>query len=313
MGAGFIIGGFCPGTSLVALATLKIDGLFFALGALFGIFLFGESVDSFAGFWNSSNMGRFILPELFGVPTGVVVVGVVLMALFMFWGGEHLERIFGGKKMTPSRNFAFGASTLTAVAVMVFFIGQPTVWDRWEQVQPEEEPRLTNREVQIHPGELLGLLEDNTLNTVLLDVRSEADYNLFHLKDATQTDLSDLPGQIPALLNLPASSVVVLMSNDETQATEAWKILVGSSVPNVYLLEGGVNNWLTVFGPPPGQADYALSQSTTLGEDELRYIFTIATGANTPLAQPDPHDYELEFVPKVKIEKPMPVGGGGCG
>ena len=29
VGVGFIIGGFCPGTSLVALATLKIDGFFF--------------------------------------------------------------------------------------------------------------------------------------------------------------------------------------------------------------------------------------------------------------------------------------------
>ena len=32
MGVGFILGGFCPGTSLVALATLKIDGVFFVLG-----------------------------------------------------------------------------------------------------------------------------------------------------------------------------------------------------------------------------------------------------------------------------------------
>ncbi|MEZ4581350.1 MAG: YeeE/YedE thiosulfate transporter family protein [Caldilineaceae bacterium] len=30
MGVGFIIGGFCPGTSLVAAATLKLDGIFFA-------------------------------------------------------------------------------------------------------------------------------------------------------------------------------------------------------------------------------------------------------------------------------------------
>jgi uncharacterized membrane protein YedE/YeeE len=39
MGAGFIIGGFCPGTSLVAAATGKLDGIFFTLGAFFGIFL----------------------------------------------------------------------------------------------------------------------------------------------------------------------------------------------------------------------------------------------------------------------------------
>lgn len=54
MGAGFIIGGFCPGTSLVAMATLKKDGLFFVFGVLSGIFLFGETIDRLAVFWNSS-------------------------------------------------------------------------------------------------------------------------------------------------------------------------------------------------------------------------------------------------------------------
>ncbi len=67
MGVGFIVGGFCPGTSLVAMATGKVDGVFFVLGALTGIFLFGETVDSYAVFFESSYMGRFTLPELFGV------------------------------------------------------------------------------------------------------------------------------------------------------------------------------------------------------------------------------------------------------
>ena len=33
MGVGFVLGGFCPGTSLVAAATLKIDGMLFLVGA----------------------------------------------------------------------------------------------------------------------------------------------------------------------------------------------------------------------------------------------------------------------------------------
>jgi len=37
MGVGFIIGGFCPGTSLAAMATGKIDGIFFVGGVLGGI------------------------------------------------------------------------------------------------------------------------------------------------------------------------------------------------------------------------------------------------------------------------------------
>ena len=63
MGVGFIVGGFCPGTSLVSAATFKIDGIFFAVGGLFGIFLFGETVQSFEAFWNSSYFGRLTLMD----------------------------------------------------------------------------------------------------------------------------------------------------------------------------------------------------------------------------------------------------------
>ncbi|MGB5892505.1 MAG: YeeE/YedE thiosulfate transporter family protein, partial [Thermoanaerobaculia bacterium] len=147
MGAGFIIGGFCPGTSLVAMATLKKDGLFFVLGVLAGIFLFGETVDQFAIFWNSSYMGRFTLPELFGLPTGVVVLLVVLMALVMFWGGEKLEQHFGGKdpKKAPKWRYA-AAGMLIAGAFALIFIGQPTFSDRWAAVAEEKNALLENRE-----------------------------------------------------------------------------------------------------------------------------------------------------------------------
>src|SRR5512138_3588991 len=54
MGVGFVVGGFCPGTSLVAAATLKIDGILFVLGALVGVGIFGEHVSSIESFWLSS-------------------------------------------------------------------------------------------------------------------------------------------------------------------------------------------------------------------------------------------------------------------
>src|SRR5512146_1007862 len=39
LGVGFIIGGYCPGTSVVSAATLKLDGLVFLLGCMAGIFV----------------------------------------------------------------------------------------------------------------------------------------------------------------------------------------------------------------------------------------------------------------------------------
>ena len=43
MGVGFIVGGFCPTTSLASASTGKIDGMMFILGGFVGAFLFCET------------------------------------------------------------------------------------------------------------------------------------------------------------------------------------------------------------------------------------------------------------------------------
>ncbi len=53
MGVGFIIGGFCPTTSLASASTGKIDGMLFMLGGFVGAFLFGETEGIFDGWYNT--------------------------------------------------------------------------------------------------------------------------------------------------------------------------------------------------------------------------------------------------------------------
>ena len=84
-----------PGTSVVAASTLKIDGMIFLAGALFGVYLFGETVSSFESFFLSSYMGRFTLDEWLGLPVGATVLLVAAAALVLFWLGELAERHFG--------------------------------------------------------------------------------------------------------------------------------------------------------------------------------------------------------------------------
>ena len=92
-GVGFLVGGYCPGTALVSLATLKLDGLFFVLGVLGGIGIFGFTIAPFDEFWHHSGAyGTLTLFDWLKVSPPVVVVLAVLMALGMFAGGEALER-----------------------------------------------------------------------------------------------------------------------------------------------------------------------------------------------------------------------------
>lgn len=312
MGVGFIIGGFCPGTSLVATATGKLDGLFFTLGAFFGIFLFGETVEFFEDFWHSSYMGRYTLPEMLGLPTGVVVLLITIMALLVFYGGEYLERIIG-KKTDPAERprwrFA-AAGGLVAVAAVVLIIGQPTTEDRWKWIADEKEQLLAERAVQIHPGELLDKMYDKKLNLIMLDVRDEAEYNLFHILDARHVPLEEIKAYADDLQEEPANTLTVVMSNGEADSTEAWKILVAESVPNVYILEGGVNGWIDTFASATFKEEHP---PLTVSSDRLAFAFTSALGSRYPFARPAQHAYELEYTPKVTMKARGGATSGGCG
>ena len=93
LGVGFIIGGYCPGTSMVAVSTLKLDAIFFVLGVLLGIFAFGEFVPRIWDFYQlSGDMGRVTLADWMGLPLTTVTFLVAALAVFMFWGAEQLER-----------------------------------------------------------------------------------------------------------------------------------------------------------------------------------------------------------------------------
>jgi len=96
LGVGFVVGGYCPGTSMVAVATGKLDALFYVGGVLAGVFAIGEAFPLVKGFYESGNLGRLTLPQVLHLPYGVVVFLVVLMALGGFAAAEWAERRFGG-------------------------------------------------------------------------------------------------------------------------------------------------------------------------------------------------------------------------
>ena len=312
MGVGFILGGFCPGTSLVAAAVGKIDGLIFVLGVLFGIFAFGETVGFYEEFWYSSYMGRFTIPEWLGLPYGVVVVLIVLMALFMFWGAEQLEKIFGGRDLSKEPKWRlYAGGGLLGMALLTAFIGQPTTEQKWARIEATETARLSNREVQIHPAELALTMTDDTLQTIILDVRSEADYNLFHLQDARHAPLATLPGMLEDLHAAPANTVVVVVGNDETAATEAWQYLRAESVRSAYILEGGLNNWIRTFA---GEEFVAANAIDGAADDRPAFAFPAAVGAAHSFAAPNATAAgSLEFTPRIVLEVKRGPGGGGCG
>jgi hypothetical protein len=187
----------------------------------------------------------------------------------------------------------------------------PTTEDKYARVAATRDAALANREVQIHPGELLETIANDTLKVVMLDVRPEAEYNQFHIAGARNVPLAAIPGIVPELQAQQALNIVfVLMSNDEQAATQAWKTLAAESVSNAYVLEGGINQWLATFGR---DETGIVPTAAPTGDDTLCFTFPAALGDRFTAAEPNPHEWELAYTPKVKLQVKRDKSGGGCG
>ena len=200
---------------------------------------------------------------------------------------------------------------MLVAAAGLAWIGQPDALEKWQFLAAELQPRLDRREVQIEPAELMEMMHNNYLDLHIIDVRTERDWNLFHLWGAQRIELSELPSHRDKFPHLLENGVIVLVSNDEILATRAWKLLMSvAQRPNAYILAGGINSWLDAFSADgPSLAGH----TPQTGDGTLRQPLKWALGSRHPAALPDPHTVAVhEFTKKVKLQKRI-VHKGGCG
>jgi uncharacterized membrane protein YedE/YeeE len=91
-GAGMALAGLCPGTSCVAAATGRGDGLTVAGGFFAGVLATALTLPSMARFYGSGARGALTLDAVLGIETGSVVLVVVAAALAGFIVAEHVEQ-----------------------------------------------------------------------------------------------------------------------------------------------------------------------------------------------------------------------------
>ncbi|MGI9320143.1 MAG: rhodanese-like domain-containing protein [Thiogranum sp.] len=203
------------------------------------------------------------------------------------------------------------ALTLLLAAGGLAWHGQPSLEQKWEFMAPVLEPRLLTREVYIDPAELLHLINDDYTHLVIYDVRSEPYWNEFRLVDSEHMPLNKMPGERDRLLALPENAVVVVVSNDEMLATKGWKRLMVIAKPNAYILEGGLNHWLNIYGVPDEEVDAHGKASLGKPDGTLRHSFKLALGDRHAASQPDEHlTPHREYSSRVKLLKKIAKAGG---
>jgi len=100
MGAGFIMGGFCPGTGLCAMSIGKVDAIVFVAGGLAGAFIFAETYPYIQEMANARYKGPVRINESLGLSPGMFALLMISAAAVMFWIAEIAEKRFARPEIT---------------------------------------------------------------------------------------------------------------------------------------------------------------------------------------------------------------------
>ena len=232
LGAGFIISGYCPGTSIVAAASGNVDGLFTVGGVVTGTFLYSEllQIPAFHQFHNSGERGAWLLYDLIPVPPQLLAAAIAVAAILAFIGAEKVESLLGGQRTAARvRRYAFATVTsLAVVALITLAIPSASV--------VASEPPAT-----IRPAELARVVVDAPWTVRVLDVRDPAAF---------------AKERVPGSLNVSAASLPDVTSDGRAI------VIVGNakSLPaGARVLAGGIAAWnadplvraMTTGAPPP--------------------------------------------------------------
>ena len=256
LGAGFIMSGLCPGTSVVSAASGRIDGVVTFGGIFIGSFLFAVLIDWFPGLawlYTAGSMGDSILPQVLGAPTPVVVLAIVIMAGGAFVGAEKVEKHFQQKRepveltpastrRTPRIKFAV-AGALGVIAIVAIGATAPSI----------AAPAIAMEDVGAL--ELAEEIIRGDPNLIILDLRNE---------------IPDGEGRIPGSYAVAADSAALgLLGGAAPSTTVVVYDQEGaiSLVPDLWprhleyrVVRGGFTGWQDEVLTPAEPTSYALAE-----------------------------------------------------
>jgi hypothetical protein len=299
LGVGFIVSGYCPGTSVVAAASGNIDGLVTLLGVGIGCFLFAETRPLLGTFVESGNLEHLFLYDLLHLPAAVIAAGVTVAAIGAFVAADAAERRFGSgpgdqdadRRAPGPRRFAF-ASFGVAAAVGLALMAVP------ESTSTSTEPRGSELLV-IDPQELAHRLIEEPWTVRILDLRTRDECAERRVPGAECAPLDTL-GDIGLAYASPDLDLVLVGEGTVEPLPRAATAYRGE----VFVLDGGFASWeafaLTEPTPPDAPRDSPLW-------DRYRLRAGLHSALTGTIQAPPPATPTTTFVPAPR------TGEGGCG
>lgn len=262
MGLGFLLGGFCPGTSVCAAAIGKVDAWAFLGGSVFGAFAYAELFPLFAAFSDSTALGPVLVPDALGIAPGLFVLLLAAAAIAAFAVGGIVERKVAGEAAPssafPRRLHVAAAALLLAVAGLAAALPDRKTRLVAKVSDPDYVPHHLVRAMS--PDELAFRIVDRDRRLRVVDLRDEAARSARPLPGAIAVPADDVLGREWRDVFARRMVQKVVVAPTEEEARTAAHLLVESGFENLAFLAGGFPSFestILVPGAPAGEPRFA--------------------------------------------------------
>ncbi len=252
-GVGFVMGGWCPGTAAVGVASGKIDALVFLAGAVGGSILYNELYPAVEPLTANDRGVVFGFASL-GISEAAFAFVFTLIAVGCFWGAEAIEKKRKGVEGYWNSRFLKVFSAVLVIGAFGLFAAQ---------TRPAAAPAATAQEQTLLAGmqegadhievqELADRLLGGDASILLVDIRTPEEYAGFHIRTAVNIQASNLSAALAPHKN---QGLIVLYSNGMTHPAQARDSLARLGFGNVYQLTDGLKGFLDTCLKPVSLRD----------------------------------------------------------
>jgi rhodanese-related sulfurtransferase len=310
MGVGFILGGYCPGTSIVAAIVGKIDAMIFLVGAMIGIFIFGHFYNDWEPLFNGYFLGTPFIYETLGISKAWFAFILTMVAMIAFAVTQQIEDNVNKTPeniITQRPSYVMPGMLLLLAMFIYLFLPDQRKSNARELSPKELLVMLQQSDRYVDAEEAAFKIMKQDKDFILIDVRQPEDFASFSLPGAINITLDELLGRKYRNFFNDSKGKKVFYSFGESSADMAWAISKRAGFEEIYVLEGGLNGMFnTIFNgsetpEDPLNFDEEFSRRFIT---KARQLFLDGDALPKKATRPQPV--------KTIIEIEVPTGAGGC-
>ncbi|MDT3697344.1 MAG: YeeE/YedE thiosulfate transporter family protein [Ignavibacterium sp.] len=268
MGLGFVIGGFCPGTSICAAAIGKIDAMIFVAGSFIGVFIFAEGYPIWEGLYKAESWGNVRVFDLLGMQQTVFAFILTAIALSMFWMVSIIENKVNGIKK-PVFRFTPYYVTLGIIgfvlSVSAFVLTERK--DHLQELVSDKEFVNSYNLKSMTVDELAYRLIKNDNRLQIIDFRLPLEFKKESLPGSTSFTFDNLFEKEPGRILSIRHKINLFVAEDEFQERQLAIVANKLGFKNIIILEGGLNK----FNKEILEFDKTLVANNKREEDTYRF------------------------------------------